>query len=284
MFLARHVVQRFQQVRPIQTVENIKKANQTQSLFVQKLLTSDVDLLTHLQSKKPLSQSDWKKARKDLLKFDYLNKNNVDAAITNLCSTFENNDAILSYINFLKNNDYEINLYMSATFANIFLKKSSLNDVEKQEIYAMYDRVRKKYPILDAVTCQKFIQVLCLTDRWKEAIELLDMMEMSTPINSLALSSIISAAFLHGETDIALKYMSLANEKKMIVFSKAYERYIEYCSKTFKDEKSLEKNLLKMFEFLKKYNTVISEDILNQYLKIYEHLGYTHSHVSIDHT
>ena len=280
-FLTRRLIRSFSQVRLMQNVEGISKVNK-QLPFMRQLLSSDLNLITLLQSQKPITQETWKKTREELLQFDFLNGKTVDAAMANLCFTFHNIDAFMSYIHFLKSNNYEINLYMAGRYVFSFkAKKSIITDSEKQEICAIYDYVRRKYPVLDGDSCERFIHGLCLTDRWEESIELLNMMKMSTKNSPSSIATFISTAFRCGKADIGWKYMNLTYEENQIIFPEVYNSYLEYCLKTFKDQKELEINLLKMFEFLKKTEKILVESVLNNYLNAFKDLGYTYTQTSI---
>ncbi|XP_033207094.1 mitochondrial ribonuclease P catalytic subunit isoform X2 [Belonocnema kinseyi] len=277
--LTRRLMRSFRQVRFLQIAAG---RGRKQLPFLERILNSDVNLVSLLDSQKALTQEDWKKGREELLEFDFLNGKNIDAAVANLCFTLNNTNAFISYIHFLKNNNYEINLYMAGKYVFIFrAKKSMITDSEKQEICAMYDFVRKKYPILDAESCERFIYGLCLTDRWEESIQLLDMMKMSTKINPSPLTVIISTAFSRGKAGIGWKYMNLAYEENILILPEAYSSYLQYCLNTFKSKKELEINMLKMFEFLKETEKILGDRILNDYLHAFKELGYTYTQTSI---
>lgn len=249
--------------------------------YIKDILEKNLEVINLLKSKKPLTTNDWLKARDELFELEIINEKNVDATISNLCFSFENNDAFISYVQFLKSNNYEINLYVSGIYASKLSAKHCLSKSEKQEICDLYDAVRKKHPVLDGDSCVHFIHGLCATDRWEESTELLDVLLILNRKATSPITRIIKTGFDNNNPEFGWKYFTFATDNEFALQPSAFSSYLEYCLRTFKDKRLLEENLLKIFKFCMDKEVLLNKVSLDDYLPIFQSLGYTYSDATI---
>lgn len=250
--------------------------------FLRDVLEKDLNVTKLIKANIALTSNDWLKARDELMSITFINEKNIDAIVSNICFAFDNNDAFRSYVNYLKTNNYELNLYIIGTYASNLALKKNLTKEEKQEIYNLYDTLRKKHSILDGNTCECFVNALCATDKWEEAIELLAMIHYTNKQPAKAISTIIKAAFKNNKPEVGWKYLEQAADNNFYVFSEVCASYLEYCLKTFRDKKLLEENLLKILQFCHDKETKLHKLELDSYLTIFQSLGYTYNDTIIN--
>lgn len=293
-FLTRRLIQNFKQTSILQNISSaypntrVKRIPQTvqvndqeikisrHTAFLRNVLENDLNFVKLLREQKNFSTNDWLNARDELLKISIVNEKNIDAIISNLCFGFDNIDAFMSYMKYLKSNNYEINLYLKGTYASKLALKQILTKSDMQEIYDIYDSLLKQYSVLDGTTCDRLIQALCVTERWEESAKLFEMLTISTKKPSKAISRIVKAAFDNNKPETGWKYFIQAAENEIHLLAQAFASYLEYCLRIFKDKGLLEKNLLKMFEICRDKEVLINKDELDNYLTIFQSLGYTY--------
>ncbi|XP_043470412.1 mitochondrial ribonuclease P catalytic subunit [Leptopilina heterotoma] len=244
--------------------------------FLRDVLEKDLNVTKLIKSKVALTSNDWLKARDELMSITFINEKNIDAIVSNICFSFDNDNAFRSYVDYLKTNNYELNLYIMGTYASNLAFKGNLTKEEMQEIYNLYDTLRQKYSILDGNTCDCFVNALCATDRWEESIELLEMIYYTNKIPAKTTSTIIKTAFQNNKPEIGWKYLEQSADNKFYIFPEVYASYLEYCLKTFQDKELLEKNLLKILQFCHDKETKLHKLELDNYLTIFQSLGYTY--------
>ncbi|XP_043284582.1 mitochondrial ribonuclease P catalytic subunit isoform X2 [Venturia canescens] len=133
--------------------------------------------------------------------------------------------------------------------------------------------------VLDASTAEYCILGISKTHRWKEALELCEMIKLSCSPRTQSFSAIISAAFRNNEPEIAWTYLEDA-------FSRIHPEHhvfiahTEYCKRNFKGEE-LEKELEKMFLIWSKYDYRPFVDIVQAYEEIFKTLGWIIERTSI---
>ncbi|XP_014208043.1 mitochondrial ribonuclease P protein 3 [Copidosoma floridanum] len=256
---------------PLQSATGIENTKRLKNRFIIKYFTqSDSSINETLRDQHSvIKDKHWKEMRAELLNNFELTDFSVDAQLIELVNFYKRPEAVLDYIKFLKKNDYDINLNLiNKYFKSYYSRKKPLTPEEEEEIFKLYDDIRKKYHLLDATTCESCILALSLTQRWKESIELLDIIKFSSSPGLLVYTAIISAAFKNNEHDIGMMYLNLTMPKSPI-HPDSLLAYLDYCQRNLKGHK-LQQSLEKMFLFWREHSLIPIQSVVQAYCNVYE--------------
>lgn len=152
----------------------------------------------------------WTEFRNSVLKSPFYSQVNVDATILGLCNRHGDLDVGRSYVQFLAANKIPLTAAIAGKYLKLFKLRSdkkSLNEAESKEVLEICRRIREKHPILDGYTTEHLIYAICLTDFWRESLELLEhAKEFGHPSNA-AFNDIAQAAFRHDEFELAVNVL-----------------------------------------------------------------------------
>ncbi|XP_057329310.1 mitochondrial ribonuclease P catalytic subunit [Microplitis mediator] len=206
----------------------------------------------------------WSLIRKEL--FDSgagINEANVDCIIIDTCRESDNKNLGLNYVQHLiRNENKNLNLAtVGKYFKLLYDSKKVLDSQEIEEVYRLYDEIRTKYPIVDAITAEYLILGLSLTERWRECVELLDMITITSSSHSASFSSIISAAFDHDEFKFGWELLSQMFPR-LQPSQRAYDSFLKYCTRTSNNSRELEYVINKLFELWKANDVLAPSDVI----------------------
>lgn len=244
------------------------------------IVNSDLEINEKLKNNEKIDDNHWTLARERLLKNFKTTEASVDSQIFDICSYFRRKDEAVNYFKFLERNNYQLNLNTIGDYFKTFSSHNEpLTPEEEEKICKMYDDLRKKYPLLDGMTAGSCIHALSLTKRWKECLELLDMLKIASSPGVSVLKSIICAAFKNEEPLLGWKIMEEGISKDPLDHY-VYVSYIDYCQKHFKDTK-LKNEIEKMFNFWREHKVLLPEHVIKNYVETYEQCGYKATFTSI---
>ncbi|XP_001603527.1 mitochondrial ribonuclease P catalytic subunit [Nasonia vitripennis] len=238
------------------------------------IVESDSLIIKKMKSNEIMQDEQWAAARKDLLETYNLTETNVDSKIYDLCQYYNRLDEAMHYFHFLERNNYKIPLIIAGEYLRMFYTRNeTVTAEEEEEICRVYDNLRKKYPLLDAKTCSSCILALSLTKRWKETLELLEMMKITSNPGQSVMSAIISAAFRNQEVPMGWTIMTEVTERYPLE-PRVYKDYLTHCLNKV-DKSKLHEEIEKMFLFWGQHDIKPTEEVIMKYTNLYESFGYT---------
>ncbi|XP_063977720.1 mitochondrial ribonuclease P catalytic subunit [Diachasmimorpha longicaudata] len=198
----------------------------------------------------------WTKIREELVskKGIYVTPVNVDAVIMDSCCAMGQHGSALDYCDYLKAQNHKFNLAATAKYFKLLTdNKKCLSEKEKEDVLQMYDSLRKDYPLLNPSTAEACIRGLCKTVRWRESLELLQMIEEHANVRGEVLTCIIAAAFDNNEPDIAWEFMAKIGPRFRPSKS-VYRSFVEYYGKVSTSAEELQGHVEKLFETLAEWD------------------------------
>ncbi|XP_055692147.1 mitochondrial ribonuclease P catalytic subunit [Lutzomyia longipalpis] len=193
---------------------------------------------------------------------------NVDATILGFCISTKKLQAAKCFVKFLEE-DPEIPGANCATLTRLMRVyhavacERALSAEEEDEIVALFEKLKSKFPVFDVNTAEGVIAGLSITSRWRECLELLQNNSFMCTPTIAAYTYTISAAFRNGEKDIALRVIAKSLRDSRIPRCSALTAWIDFCSRV--DGESIEEFL----QFLSFNDLQISTEVIE---KIEAHL------------
>ncbi|KAM7349712.1 mitochondrial ribonuclease P catalytic subunit [Cochliomyia hominivorax] len=224
----------------------------------------------YLRDCNELSTNDWKNLTEILIKnYKHINKNNVDAVIVGICCDADHLLLAKSYIKHLQAEGKEPNdatwgkllrVYNAAYYDRGATSKALTQD-EQQEIIDIYEKMKSKHEILDSLSCENLIYGLVATQRWKEGLDLLEMMKISANTPSLpAYTEIIIKAFATNDLTLGWHLMQQMLEQRKQPKCKIFLTLLNTIVKNHLNEFAQEIEIL--FKFLETYDIVITQRVV----------------------
>lgn len=237
--------------------------NTRKTIPLNAVISQNVDICNRIVNENILD-TEWQSIRETFLQLERITPAIVDSTIMDVCLNKFHLDNAISYFKFLRENNYSLNVGIIGKYLRLYsLKRDSLTDTDKAEIVKTYNVLREKYPYLDSITAEHCIVSLCLTDQWERALELIEMMKLTTSPGITAYSALASAAFKNKRLDIAWKAMSAIALRNMIPQNIAYESYLTYCEQ--EGAETFSSRIEEMFKFWSEYNIVPQHNIIHMY-------------------
>ena len=167
----------------------------------------DYILDTIMKVGKPLTSLEWENVKTEACsKKQGLNLYNIDAVVMVYCNRYKQLDIGLSYIEHLIQIKKQLNIATIANFMRLCYNCYS-EKVSEQLILSLYDDLHKRFPVLDATTCESVILGLCLTSRWEESIQFFDMIKLTCSPGGLEYSALIRKAFDNNKGTLGTNYL-----------------------------------------------------------------------------
>ncbi|XP_067634905.1 mitochondrial ribonuclease P catalytic subunit isoform X2 [Eurosta solidaginis] len=246
-----------------------KSSNYEQSQFATKHNDHLQALKVELnEQKNGLSVSEWEDLRKNLIStYKNINSVNVDAVILGLCGGPEVICLAKSYMHYLQSSGMEANIATIGRLLRIYNiayhakggHETALNAEEQQDILKMYAKLRERYEILDATTCENLICGLVCTKEWHLGLELLDMMKLTSTPSLTAYTELTIKAFSKlGDFKIGWRLLeqSVAQRKEP-----KCDAYIAYLKNIANEPANFESNFEMFLTFLEQNELIITEKV-----------------------
>lgn len=237
----------------------------------------------YLEDNESVGQPSWADMRQEVMASTELKitETTVDMAIINLCLVSRKINVAMSYIEYLWDNGYNMNLSSMMTYLKLCYvrKDKALNETERDYLLKMYNAIRERYPVLDRSAAECCIMGISMTDKWKDSFELLDTIKILDNPCSTAYSAIIRSAFEHNEPQIGWKYLREVLTRLNPDHS-VYIAYLDYCTRNFKGLE-LESEIGKMIEFWGDRDVRPYVSVISAYEQAFADLGWTTKHTSI---
>ncbi|XP_015119862.1 mitochondrial ribonuclease P catalytic subunit [Diachasma alloeum] len=243
----------------------------------------DLLLMKCLESNNKLDKDMWERIREEMLttKTLHVNPVNIDAVILDTCSALDYHATALDYCDYLKSQDYKFNLATTAKYFKLLTSREEpMSEKEKEDVIQLYEAIRKDYPLLDVMTAEACITGLSKTNKWKESLELLKMIEESAKPTGEALRAIVCAAFENNEPDLAWK---LVNRIGPAIPPKrsVYRSFLEYATRVSRSAEELEGHMGTLFETLARWDFYPWLEVLEEIGGAFGKYGWTGQQTSI---
>lgn len=215
-----------------------------------------------------LSDSEWQELQNNLIsKYKHITNSNVDAIILGLCGSIEQLPLAKNYVHYLHKCGFEPNLATIGRLLRIYNtsyhKKggndASLTPEEQQHIFDIYAKLRERYEILAATTCENLIYGLVCTKEWRTGIELLTMTKISSTPSIGAYTELTVKAFTQGELNIGWNLLDETVEQGKEPKCETYIAYLQYIAR---EPLTLQCNLEILFTFWEKYELIITANVV----------------------
>uniref|UniRef100_A0A0A1XG55 Mitochondrial ribonuclease P catalytic subunit n=1 Tax=Zeugodacus cucurbitae TaxID=28588 RepID=A0A0A1XG55_ZEUCU len=214
-----------------------------------------------------LSDSEWQELRNNLIsKYKHISYSNVDAIILGLCGGTDQLSLAKSYVHYLRECGLEPNLASFGRLLRIYNSTyhkrggndTSLTPEEKQDILDIYAKLRERYEILDASTCENLIYGLVCTKEWQTGVDLLNMSKLTSTPSIGAYTELTVKAFAKGELNIGWNLLEETVAQGKEPKCEAYSAYLQYVAQ---EPLTLQCNLEKLFAFWEKYELIITANV-----------------------
>lgn len=220
---------------------------------------------------------DWTSIKNNILKIQgSLNNKNIDGVLLKVMVNNKKFDEALSYAEYLKRSD-ELNLGsingLLALYYNME-KEKELSDQEKAFILDTHKSLYEKYKVLDSTTCERLLHALCAIKEWKKALKVLDDIHHSGSPTHSAYSTIIATLFKINKKSEAMKLIEESINNRRPLKHVAYEEWINYILRKYKEKKTIAKHLEKIFLHLSKNYAVVSMETAMKIKDTYDFLGW----------
>ncbi|XP_069679547.1 mitochondrial ribonuclease P catalytic subunit isoform X2 [Periplaneta americana] len=195
--------------------------------------TEDI-LVSVIKKGKPLSPPEWDDVKNKVFTTNRSVKEyNIDAIIMGLCTKFTQRNVGLSYMNYLSSSNKKLNIATIKHFMKMCYHCRA-SGVDEQLVLSMYEDLRSRCSVLDAYTAEGAILGLCLTKRWKEGLELLDMVKLTCSPGGLEYNALIKAAFDNNEPSLSFELLDEMLQLGRRVKPDVYHAWLDYCDRTSK--------------------------------------------------
>lgn len=170
-----------------------------------------------------------------------LNEKNIDAVILKILVATKKFDSALSFTTYLKSCNQEFSLGVINGLLNFYYeyaKENTLSDEQKDFILASYENLYDRYKILDFSTNEKLLHALCSINEWKKCMKLIDDIYLSGVPTHSTFSTLIATLFRNNRKSEAMKMIDKSIQSRRPLQDYAYEEWIKYIFRKYKDKKT----------------------------------------------
>ncbi|XP_034832789.1 mitochondrial ribonuclease P catalytic subunit isoform X1 [Maniola hyperantus] len=225
------------------------------------------------------SESNWSDLKNNVLcKQGNLNEKNVDAVILKMMVANKKFNAALSFANYLQKSNQEPSLGAINSLLNLYYeyaKEYELSEPEKEFILSSYTSLYGKYKVLDSVTCERLLHALCAINEWKKSMKILDDILLTGIPSHSAYSIVIGTLFKNNKKAEALKIIEKSENNRRPLQDYAYEEWMKYIFRKYKDKKTILKYLNELCEHISKNCTVVPEATARKLKESFEAMNWT---------
>ncbi|XP_063828849.1 mitochondrial ribonuclease P catalytic subunit [Ostrinia nubilalis] len=221
---------------------------------------------------------EWSTLKKDTLEIKgSINSQNIDAVFLKVMVNGRNFEAALSFAEYLKSSNAELNLGSINGLLVLFYemgKENELSEEQKAFILESYKDLYNKYKVLDSTTCEKLIHALCVINEWKKALKVLEDIKLTSKPSHSAYSLIIASLFNVNKKSDALKIIARSVADDRPIQHTAYVAWINYIIRKYKDKKTITKYLEEINMNIFNNSVSISEQTAQLVQETYSNLNW----------
>lgn len=229
---------------------------------------NSTDQLQYFRSVLNTGEKDWSLIKYNLLKRrGNYNEKNVDAMMLKVMVRSDDFDAALKFAEYLKSNNTELSLGaingLLILYHN-YAKNNNLSREERDFILDAYQKLYDKYKILDYSTAENVLHALCSINEWKKCLRVLDDIKESGKPTHSAYSNLIGTFFRINKKSDALKMINRSVIDRRPLQDYAYEEWIKYIHRKYRDKKTILKHLEEICEHIAIWGTPVTKYTANK--------------------
>ncbi|CAH0625380.1 unnamed protein product [Chrysodeixis includens] len=225
------------------------------------------------------STQNWTIVKSDILsKRGNVNQKNIDSVLLKSMTTAKNFDAALSFTKHLQTTSEELSLgtinSILGLYAELEKTTNTLSKDQKQFILDSYKHLYDKYKMLDYTTCEKLLHALCAIKEWEKALKVLNDIHISTVPSHSAYSTLIATFFKLNKKKNAFQLIEESVQHKRPLQENAYEEWMNYILRKFKDKKVIAKHVDDLFSHVAKNCAIIPKETANKLKELYSAMNW----------
>lgn len=229
--------------------------------------------------------NDWSAIKANMLNINgSINEKNFDAILLKFLINNKNIDSALSFANFMKTTEKELNMGSINGLLGLYYeigKENKLSDEQKQFILDSYKTLYEKYKVLDSTTCERLLHALCVIDEWKKALKVLDDIQLTSSPTHSAYSTLIGTFFRLNKKNYAMNLIKTSVNNKRPIQDKAYEEWIHFILRKYKDKKTIVKYLEEIFVHINQNAALITKNTAGKLKETFVSLGWNVNYTEI---
>ncbi|KAJ8719521.1 hypothetical protein PYW08_011696 [Mythimna loreyi] len=221
---------------------------------------------------------DWTVVKNDVLsKQGNVTQKNIDAIMLKFMVGFKNHKAALSFAEHVVNSGDELSLGTINALLHLYYEIGKSNKLSKEQtkfIVDVHNSLHDKYKFLEYSTCERLLHALCIINEWEKALKVLDEIHLSSVPSHSAYSTLIATFFKLNKKKKALELIQESIKHKRPLLENAYEAWLDYILRKYKDKKVVAKHLDEVFSFVAQNCAIIPLDTANKLKEIYSSMDW----------
>lgn len=206
-----------------------------------------------------------------------INPKNIDAVLLKVLINEKKLNVAESFADHLLSFRRELNLGATNSILSLYVELNKINkltDEGRKFITDMFKCLYYKYQVPDSTTCERLLHALCAINEWRKAMKVLDDIYAScTPTHS-AFSTLIATLFRVNKKVMAFKIIEKSISVQRPLLDVAYEEWINFILREYKDKKTITKYLDELCSHLSRNFIVIPEKAAEKLIGAYETIGW----------
>ncbi|XP_053608447.1 mitochondrial ribonuclease P catalytic subunit [Plodia interpunctella] len=236
------------------------------------------DQISFLQAEIDNTVKDWASLKSDTLTIPgSINEKNIDAIILKVMVTSKKFEAATSFAEYLKQPKKELTIGVKNGLLSLYYelaKIRNLTEEEKKFILLSYNKLYTKYKVLDTITCERLLHALCAINEYKKADKVLRDIHLSGKPTHSAYSTLIAALFRNNKNTEAMKLIDESVNMNRPLRHDAYESWINYVLRKYKDKKSILKCLEDICQHVSKNLVTLNTQSAEIFYRMYSSAGW----------
>lgn len=180
--------------------------------------------------------------------------------------------AALSFAEHVKSSTEELSLGTINALLSLYYEIGKTDKLSKEQIKFILDvhkSLHDKYKFLEYNTCERLLHALCVINEWEKALKVLDEIHLSTVPTHSAYSTLIATFFKLNKKKKALELINESVKYKRPLLENAYEAWLNYILRKYKDKKVIAKHLDEVFSFIARQCAIIPMNTANKLKELY---------------
>ncbi|XP_015182758.1 PREDICTED: mitochondrial ribonuclease P protein 3 [Polistes dominula] len=220
--------------------------------------------------------------RNDIINKHLIPEKSVDLKILEACIMYDKFETAKFYFEYLKSKNYPMNNFILIKYLQVInARKIPISNDIQEDIINICNKIQKDYECLPTPILMTCVHALCLTSKWKTAIDLIKVNGTMEDITCATLSCIVLAAFKNGTPKIGFEFLEEIETNKDYVHGRKtiYNIYLNYYLQN-KQEK-LNDAIHKMFHFWKKLDVIPVKSVIDIFVDVCIKSGWEGHYVKI---
>lgn len=201
-----------------------------------------------------------------------MNQKNIDAIMLKFMTSFKKYNIALSFAEHVKSSSEELSLGTINAMLNLYYEIGKTEKLSKDQTKFIVDAhksLHDNYKFLEYSTCERLLHALCVINEWEKALQVLNEIHLSTVPSHSAYSTIVATLFRLNKEKKALELIEASLKNARPLLENAYEAWLNYILRKYKDKKVVAKHLDEVFSFLAKNYAIIPLNTANKLKELY---------------